>query len=440
MVATPKLEVTLYDRSFGFLQDVAGFVSAEITRKANAADAGSLVLEADDPANVDLMNSDCRYVATYGGRFHSSGRVILPEFDLLPNKPITYTLVGDWSIFEDTLAMVRPKSTIRPASLADLGQAYQRYPGDGKTVAGQWGCYLWDEDVFTTETAIKRLVAENVRDRLRRPVTMRADLGRGGNARLEGRLPEDLRNGYVAEGIASLLAWSGLVLRAWQEPDGRTILVDVVEPSEYGQELDAETGTLKGGTGKLGYPDATRALVMGPGEDAGRAFEYVIDEAAEEEFGYVIETVVDATSPDVEWPEGVPDDERIWSQLHNRGDVPQATKDALRAYMIRVGSDKLAELAAKAALTTELAENESFYYGIDDNGYEPGDWLGITSHGVPLRDQITACTVKADKNGETTATPTLGSEPAAGEDPETAVIFDNLIRLAQSSRRRSTGR
>jgi hypothetical protein len=238
-----------------------------------------------------------------------------------------------------------------------------------------------------------------------------------------------------------------LVLRVWQEPDDSssglpkdTILIDVVAPAEYGQELDAVTGTLNGGTGEAGYPESTRVLVMGPGEEAARAFEVVIDDAAEDEFGYIIETVHDATSPDFDWPDGFPDDEKIPSQLHNRTDIPQATKDALRSYMIREGSDKLAELAAKGSLTTEIAEQESFYYGRDDNGYEVGDWVEILSHGIPFRDQITACTVKAAENGDTTATPTLGSEPAAGEDAEVAAIYDNLNRLAQRDRARSTGR
>jgi hypothetical protein len=439
-VVSPKLEVTFYDRQFGFLQDAADMVEAEVTRKANAADSGTITLKAPDPANVDLQASDCRYVATYGGRFHSSGRVIRPSFELMPNQPVTYTLVGDWSLLDDTRAFVRPGGTVRPASLSALGQAYQRYPGDGRTVAGQSGRYLWADDVRTSETAIKRLIAENARDRLGRPVTIAPDKGRGGEARAEGRLRDDIRNESLSEAIASLLAWSGLVLRVWQELDGGTITVDVVEPAEYGQELDAVTGTLNGGTGEVGYPESTRVLVMGPGEEAARAFELVIDDAAEDEFGYIIETVHDATSPDFEWPEGFPDDEKIPSQLHNRPDVPQATKDALRSYMIREGSDKLAELAAKGSLTTEIADQESFYYGRDDNGYEVGDWVEILSHGIPFRDQITACTIKAAENGETTATPTLGSEPAAGEDAEVAAIYDNLNRLAQRDRARSTGR
>jgi hypothetical protein len=432
----PALEITIYDKAFRFLGTAGSLRGATITATLHAHDTGDLTLRWDDPLNEDLLAAGCRYVATYRGLLHSSGRVLPPTFDVGPDAPLTYQLVGDYSIFEDTLAWVAPLNPVAPPALGQLGQAHRIAPGDDRTTAGQVGRYLWPPDVKASETALKRIVRDNLLQRLGRPITILPDRQRGGDARAAGRLPDDIRNSSVAEACQPLLDWSGLVLAAWQNETDPTIYVDLVEPAEYGQELDVETGTLANGTIEVGYPAATRVLVMGPGEEADRAFDVVVDTALEAKYGYAIEVTRDATQGDLKWPDGVPDEEKIPAQFLNRGDIAADAKATFRRYLQEQGAKKLAEEAPAAGLTVDIADSDAFHYGGDD-GYQIGDTVIVTSHGIEFPERITTATITVAENGQTIVTPGLGDKPAAQQDAEANRIWRALAGLATTARARA---
>jgi hypothetical protein len=423
------VELEIFDKRLEYLATAADLVYLTSVQVWLKHDTGEFQLAADDPTNQVLQASGCRYVLAHKGDI-TSGRIIRPQFPLGPFGEVTYQLVGDYSVFEDTLAYVNPAAPVSPAELGQIAQAWQTGTAVPDTIAGQSGYYLWPSTVRAAETAIKDLIQKNLVDRLGRPVWVAPDLGRGGDARAAGILP-DIRFCSVAEGVQPLLDWSSLGLSAVQI-DG-VIVVDVWEPEVYGQDLDVETGTLAAGTGTIGYPETTRVLGMASGEEAGRVFELVVDQALEAEYGYVIETTKDMTGGEMKWPEAVPDEQRIPVRYLLDPRVPAAARDAYRAYLSRELAAALAEGAPVNSLSLELDENETFTLG-GPGGYHVGDRVVVTDRGLDFDERITSATISVTKEGEYTATPALGDEPPAGTDPQLYQVGTMLLQIAARTR------
>lgn len=424
-----QLQLDIYDKDFTYLATAADVVYITSVQVWLKHDTGEFQLAAGDPTNQVLTAPGCRYVLTYEGDI-TSGRIVRPQFPLGPFGEVTYQLVGDYSVFEDTLAYVNPGAPVKPAALGQLAQAWQIGPAVPGTVEGQSGYYQWPSSVVTAEAAVKDVIRRNLVGRLGRPVTVAPDRGRGGNARAAGILPE-VRFLSVAEAVQPILDWSGLGLSAVQI--GETIVVDVWEPEIYGQDLDIETGTLDAGTGTVGYPETTRTLVMGPGEDAARAFDLLVDSDLEDEYGYVIETTKDATGGDLKWPESVPDTEQAPVRFLLDGRVDAAERAKFAEYLRTEGADALHEGSPSNSLSLELAENETFTFG-GPTGYHVGDRVVVASHGREFDERITSVTISITSEGKSTITPSLGEEPPAGTDPELYQVGNMLQHLAAQSR------
>jgi hypothetical protein len=419
------VELEIFDKRLEYLATAADLVYLTSVQVWLKHDTGEFQLAADDPTNQVLQAPGCRYVLAHKGDI-TSGRIIRPQFPLGPFGEVTYQLVGDYSVFEDTLAYVNPLAPLTPTALGQIAQAWQTGTAVPDTIEGQSGYYLWPADITTAEDAVLDIVEKNLLTRLGRPVKMTTSRGRGGNARAAGILP-DVRFTSVAEAVQPLLDWSGLGLYARQVDD--LIEVGVWEPAVYGQELDIETGTLASGNGTVGYPDATRTVVMGPGEGPARAYELVVDAALEAEYGYIIEVTKDATGGDLDWPDEIPDEQKLPVRYALDPRIAADARTKFLSYLRGEGAEKLADGAPTNALSIELAENETFTFG-GPTGYHVGDQVIVTSHGIDFDDRITSVTLSVTSEGKSTITPTLGEEPPAGTDSDLFQVYVAIEQLA----------
>jgi hypothetical protein len=426
-VPAVDVQLRLYDKSFQPLGVAGGMVYITAVLGFNQADTGELQLLASDPVNQYLAEPGSRYVLIHAGRVYS-GRLIKPRFDVSPAGLVTYQLRGDWSMLDDTLAWVVPENPISPAAFGQIAQAVQVGAAVPNTVAGQSGYFAWDPGLTTAEAALKDIIGRNFA-RLGRPVRILEDQGRGGDPR--AYLPE-VRFSTLAEAIAPILTGSGLGVRAWQEVSGNEILVDVWEPDTHPNTLSYRNGSLTAGTAALGYPDLTRAVILGPGEDAARAFSQVADTQLEAEIGYVIEGSRDATSGDLKWPEGLPTEEQVPVWYRNRTDVDGP---ALDRYLTGEGAKELADGAGESELELTLTESETFRFG----DYREGDLVNVSAQGLTWLDRVTTVSLSRSASGEGKITPALGKQPPAAAD---ANLFRLYVRLKQleKQQRSSAGR
>jgi hypothetical protein len=283
--------------------------------------------------------------------------------------------------------------------------AYYVWP-DGST---QWG----GPSIDSAETAIKHLIGANF-NRLGRPVTIGADLGRGGDARAAGMLPQ-VRFGSLDTNLEALIKWSGLKVTLQQHPTLPTIILEVSEPTVWPQTLTVESGIITDGTWSTDDPEATRIIVGGPGEETSRAFWAVNDATGlESEYGDIIEVFRDATGATLKWPEVIPDAQKIADQYLLRPEVTADDKTIFTSYLNAAGLKSLTEGAATSGLSLELSETEVFHFGGVD-GIQLGDTITAASRGLTFTDRISEATLSWDAKDGLVVTPRVGQKT---DDPD----------------------
>jgi len=304
--------------------------------------------------------------------------------------------------------------------------AYYVWP-DGSTF---WG----GPSIDTAETAIKHLTEINFA-RLGRPVTIGADLERGGNARAAAMLPQ-VRFGSLDTNLEALLKWSGLHLTLAQDPTLPTVNLEVGVPAMWPQTLTVESGIILDGTWSTEDPEATRTIVGGPDELGARAFWGINDATGlEAEYGDVIEVFRDATGATRNWPDTIPDFKQIAKYYLLHPEVSAVDKAIFSTYLDAAGAKALAEGSPTSGLSLELSETEVFHFGGTD-GIQLGDTITATSRGLSFTDRITEATLSWDATDGLTVTPRVGTKT---DDPDRQ-LAEAIASLARAQIRLSTSK
>lgn len=440
----------VYDKARQWVGRITDPVAIDGSVKHNALGGFQFRIKASDPMTEDILTHGARVGITYRGLRLMSGAVRTPSGSLGAGGDIVFQVQDDWRMLANTIAYVNPLNPLAPTTLeAAANEAQAWLPGgysdagpDG-TTQGQVGYYLWPDGsaasggvvVNTAEAAVKHLIRSNLGNRLGLPITVAADLARGGDARAAGMLPP-VRMAKVSEAILPLLNWSGMGLSALQHEGSDVIEFDTYQPNIWPAELTVASGIVSAGTWTLGNPNATRSVVGGPGEGVNRAFWGVSDSTGlEAEYGDIIEVFRDATGATLSWPASLTEAYKVAKYFLLRADIPALDKSKFQAYLIAAGRAGLAEGVPTSSVTATLSETDSFHFGGAD-GVGLGDRITIKADsGALFTDVITEAkfSLTADK---LTVEPILGTKT---DDPARQ-LADAITRLATAQRKLSTSR
>lgn len=437
-------KITIYDKAFKRVGFIGNPIYASFTPRFCAQGSGEIQVHANDPYLADLLAAGSRLRVEYRGQHLMSGMVRNPQGGFDTAAPVTFQLQDDWRLLRNTLGWVIPRTTmprssgeLQPTFLEDDGQAFTDAAHDPGIDIGT-GYYVFPDGspafgggyVESAESAIKDLAYINMVRRMGRPVTVAANLDRGGNALAAGVLPA-VRFDPLDEAVAPLLEWSGLGLRLWQDDTNPTINLDVWEPAVWAQTLTVESGIVGDGTWSKQYPEATRAVVGGPGELAARAFRAVNDGTGlEAEFNDIVEVFREGTGAPIPWPDAVADTLRVAKYYLLRPEVDPVAKTIFTNFLDTAGGKALSDGAPTSGLSMELSETETFYFG-GDGGIQLGDIVTASSRGIEFTDRVTEASLSFDASDGLVVTPRIGDRR---DDPDVA------LALAINALARAVGR
>lgn len=415
----------------------------------NGLSVFQIELSASDPIIEDLIIEGCRVTMIYRDANLFSGVVTAITGSILREGSVTVTFESDWRILKNTLAFIRPLNQVEATTISvkneshTTDQAQSWLPGGATTqgtsgtVIGQTGYYLWDPSVVYAETAIKTLITENAITRLGRPLTVAADLHRGGDIKTPGKLPT-LRLENLEQACKQILDFDGLGLKVQQTPRTSTIAVDVWEPNVWDMPLTAESGVIASGQWSFKAPTMTRAFLGGPGDLAARYFKVIQDTTGLEALYHdIIEIYRDAASAaDLIWPEGLTVEEgKVPKYYLLRSDVTADQKTAFTNSINAIGIEGLAEGLPKYGISAELAETDFFHFGGSD-GIQLGDMVTIRgTTGNLYTDRITEARFEFG-NGTFKVTPIMGTL----QDDPNQQLAQIIADLARGQRRLSKDR
>lgn len=414
MARVNPFAVTVYSKGLAFQQSLGSALSYSFTPRFTLG-TGEVITRADDPANTLLAQPGARMVVVYRGEVLLSGFVSQRTGDVIKGGVVTWQVFDDRYLLAFVRAYVRPGANLTPTSLADLAQQ-QPYGTHTDGRADGLGYYAFAAGVNTAEAAIKAVITANLArfgsNVAQGRIVVQPDLGRGGDARAAGMLPQ-LRFESLHDGLLDLLDWSGLLLRVWQEPNALgvagSIKLDVVAPVTWAQTISTSSRIVRDGQYQLGIPSATRVILGGPGDDAARLFYGAADATGlEDTYGIAVEAFVDATGATLKWPDGLADAAQAALYYLQRTDVTAADKLVLSTYLAQAASTALAAGKPLAGLSISLSETASFHYGGTD-GYHVGDRIAVSVEGGPtITQRITECTLTYAASGGFSVTPKVG--------------------------------
>ena len=424
-----RVKMTVFDKNYQRKGWIGNPVSYVFTPRFNAQGTGSIMLKQGDPILAHLLADGARIVCEYRGEHLMSGRQWGAEGGLLPNSAVTVQIRADWMDL-GALAYVRPAGNVEAISLTDPAQASLNGSAVSGTVDNQGGYFPWPSTISTREAAIKHLIAVNLRDRLGVPVNIAASLGRGGAA---SNLPL-LRMVPLTEALPPLLAAAGLGLHLRHLIGTTGLTADVWEPRVYARRLTARSGIIRGGAWRLTPPEATRALVAGPGEMAARAFLAVVDTTLETRYGVVLERARDATSGALEWGD-LAESVQVAKYYLLRPEISATDKAAFLRQLTDAAADLLAETGPTSGLSMQLAETKTFHFGGPD-GVHLGDQVTVRAQGIDFTDRISETSLVLSNNGDFKVTPMVG---AVTDSPARNLALA-IAALASAQRRSFIGR
>jgi hypothetical protein len=433
--AIQAMELEVFSNAFRFKAPIPYVLDATATRRPAGPSTAELALPGDSSVLAFMREPAARCIIRHRGEILLSGQIRDPAGDTNPTGEVRFQVQGDWRILENTLAVPAPRNPLAPEKLGDLGQAWQTGPaGDPGTVDGQSGYFRFPDGIDSAEACIKHLIGENLLVRHGRPVTVRPNRDRGGDARAAGIIAKtSIRMKSVAEAIQPFIDFSGLNVRVWQEPGAVGYVIDVEEPKTFPTTLSYASGILTDSKYAIKDPASTRVIYGGNGEDAARTFGQVIDTALEtQRGGDIIETYFESTDgPEIEWDAEL--DEKL--KVPKYAPFHHAKPDSVRAYLAALeaaGRGELAELAATIGLDVDFRETRAFYLG-GAGGVHDGDHLTIDLGGTPYRDRLVSTTVSQGE--QFTVSGMLGNAPL-DEDDELWSAMAALTKMIQKRTRR----
>jgi hypothetical protein len=406
------VQFLIYNRGRRFEHTVSAPDSFELRTRVNDLESGTFEFPDSHPAFDAATAPGARVLCRYRGETILSGRLRAQTFRARSGSS-TYAIRGDSYALDKARAWVSPA---RPLTQLEQGQEAQE---------GAGGYYRVPGAISSAEGAVKQIIRDNLVLRLGRPYDIAPDLDRGGNARAAGVLDAlTIRFETLRDAVAPILAWSGLSLEFIQQPGSDVITVDVREPRTWTQKLTAEAGILQEADAEIEDPELTRLLLLGNGEGPERMIYALNDETGREAtYGEVLEDAIDATSGELEWPEEVPEEERIPAKFFADSRVSQDSKDRLKRYFRGVADEKLREGGARSSISAKLSETTDFHlYGKD--GRHPGDFLNLAINArEPILDRISGADLTLDADGFRVE-PVLGDEVDDEDERVWAAIND----------------
>ena len=440
-------ETIVYDKDLNFTGFMVDPIYAHFVPSYTNQGYGSFMLAADNPHSEALQEKGARVTVSYRGEHLMSGPIRSRRGDLADHGAVTYQCLDDRRLLVNTLGFVRPTKTLETTGLSDLGQAWLR-PGVGAVTAGkvvgQYSYYRWPdgsatfggEIITSAEQAIKHIIKENLVDRLGRNVTIKPNLGRGGDP--TAYLPI-VRQETLAEAIQPIINNSGLGVKVWQEPYGDTIFVDVYEPSEWDQELTIESGIVHDGVYSVNAPLITRPIIGGPGGTAGRAFSGLQGTGllSQDEIDYndVIEVYRESDAFEFQWPAGIADDLKVPKYYPFVAGLDAGEAARFTDLFTRAIAEGLAAGPPVSTLEMQLSETDTFHFGGPD-GIHLGDTVTVSKAGERFTNRITECMLTFTRDKGKVITPLVGQRT---DDPDTQLAIA-LANVAAALRKISTSR
>jgi len=222
----------------------------------------------------------------------------------------------------------------------------------------------------------------------------------------------------------------------------------VREPQVWPADLTQESGIIvPPSSWTLNEAKATRMIVGGPGELAARMVYAYTEPATTSTQGYlsdyelangwISEVFRDATSAQLNWPEGLDDLDKVAAYYMSRPDVSAEDKATFFQFIRKAALTGMAEGAPTTSLSLTLAETEGFHYGGAD-GIQLGDIVTARKGdpargGIRISDRLSEVSISWTKDG-TRVTPKVGE---VREDPNRQ-IYDAIARLGRAQRKLST--
>lgn len=455
------LHIEVFDRSF-VRQGEAILTGADLTPTYNKTGTGSFSINSGDRLNAACTTPGARAVVTFRDSQTMSGPIRQQGLGVKPADVSTYSLEDDWRVFDNTAAYVVPvaayfsQGLLDAQSLSDDAQAISTVAHAAGVNAG-YGAYVWaNATTISAETAIKKLIGDNLVTRLGAawqaarglsyvPFALAGDQGRGGLPGPAGMLPV-LRMDPIGSGVAALLTWSGLRLRAWQDSAARLVRIETDLPAVSTRALTFDSGILADGSGSAQGPALTRAIVGGPGDGTARAWHSKIDGTGLEAlWGDVIEGVVDAGSVATPWASSVATANQVEKYFALQTGNAASDIAAFSAALDAAGVQALADGVPKSGLGVTLAETASFHFGGSD-GVQLGDVLTVQlasgtrvgSTRVPpvkIAAPVTSAHITLDDENGVQSTPIVGERT---DDPD--VQLAQAIAAVQTALRRRASR
>jgi len=429
------LEIVVYDKDFNVTGFVVDPLFENIVPSWDDQGYGNFRLAADNPHIDAIEEPGARVTVVYDGWVALSGPVTSWDGDILSGGNVTYQVLDDRHLADDTVLFVAPDNPLMPESISDLGQAWKRPGGDlvPGQVNNQDGYYQWPDSVTTAEAAIKWVVRDQMIERLGHPITIKPDLGRGGP--LDRDVLPRIRFDPVREAMNPILNAYNLGIRFWQDPYGKTINFDVVERGVWPQELTVEAGIIVGGTYQRRAPTATRPIIGGNGETAARAF-YGREGRGrltdrELTYGRILEVFRDSTNGQMIWPENLPEEKKVVK--YGPFVMTPANWKLYMKTLLKSEADGLAEGAAKTNLALKLAETEDFRFG-GTSGIQIGDVVKLNIRGATYVDSISSAQLVFTRDDGFAATPIVGDY----EDDPDAALATYVSNLTKAIRRQAT--
>lgn len=361
-------EVVAYTKTLGRLAWIGAPLWLTATPRHNQKPTASIALAGDDPKLAKLAADGARVVIHYRDEYLLGGRVTLQSGQgSAARRVVTFEVADDWRILANVLGWQVP----------------------GATLAGQSGA---EHAVYIgpAETVVKTILTANL-DRLSAafaaPVTIAADLGRGATITVRARMDA------LADVLFPLVDQAGIGVRIRQTLAG--LQVDCYTPTDWPLLLSEDGGTLVSSSWSRQFPTITRVVLAADGEGTARTYAGpYINAAAEAQIGEPIEVLVDARDL-------------------KHTDPSFAALAAARA------AETLAAGAAKAGLSLELTETDTWRYG--GTGVHVGDRVTVElAPGTPpVTDVLRSATLSWTTDEGAQVAPVVGERT---DDPDTALV------------------
>lgn len=365
--------IMVFDGAFRRRGWVGAPTALTATVRHNALSVADVTIPADHPRVGDVMTPGARLVIDYDGRHLLSGPIVRRSgVGPRVTSTITLTVEDDWRVLARTLGWPNPNG---PITAQGAASAYDRVKGPAETV-------------------VKHFAAVNFA-RLRRPVNVASDLGRGDTVDVQMRMHPLTDRLFPAVDLAGI----GVTVR--QESTGLTL--DCYTPTVRKRVVSEETGALVGWEWSDTAPGCTRVVVGGAGEGTAREFTSVVDTERETVWADVGEEFRDAR-------------DISGDTTDDNGETVALPAAEVEALLRARGEERLTEAAPTTGLSLTLAESQGWRYGRHVN---VGDTVTVAvGGGVTVTDILREASLTWTADQGVDVTPVVG---ARTDDPDTAL-------------------